>query len=414
MLDAGAPYSLQAAAYLNDVSRVREALKKDPRLANSLNGSQYTPLRIAARHSRTEMCKILLKHKADPNDWENGTGYPILKDAIKHPKVVKLLLDAGADVKKRITWRGFKTGVWIVDDEATALHFAAEEGAIESAKLLLDAGVDVNAKDTEGQTALDIAARCGQGEVAHLLANHMGTAEARAKGWRTLLQHMVFSKQSERLKLILREKLVADIFAREGPEFMKSAAYNVRVAETIEHKRENAHYLCVIELLHAQGIRIDIYSAIASDNVARVKALLKQNPELAKSKDHNKEPVLHRAVTLDRRAITVLLLKAGAGANDPDENGYTALHWAAFWSRPELAKLLIKHGADVKARAKNGVTPLHEAARLGSVEVARLLLAAGANINATDKEGRTPLSWAGGFGEASEMIKLLVKHGAKK
>jgi ankyrin repeat protein len=420
MLDAGAPYSLQVAAYLNDVTRVQEVLKENPRLASSLEGpkkmlrTSNTPLRVAARYGRTEICKILLEHKADPNDWENGAGFPILVDAIKHPAVVKLLLAAGADVKTRISWRSFKTGHWIIDNEATALHFAAQDGALESANLLLDAGIDVSAKDTKGHTALDIAAQCGQGEVAHLIANHMGTAEARDKGWRTLLHQLVFSGKSERLKLVLQEKAVADILAREGPAFMRSAAREVQVAETKRQQQQNARNLAIIETLHGHGIPIDMYSAITSGNIALVKELLKADPALAKSKDQEKQPIMRRAVTLDRRAMVVLLLDAGADANEPDADRYTALHWAAFWGRPEIAKLLIERRADVNARAKNGFTPLHEAARLGSVEVARLLLAAGAKVNATDNEGRSPLSWAGRLGDDGEIIDLLMKHGGKK
>lgn len=59
-------------------------------------------------------------------------------------------------------------------------------------------------------------------------------------------------------------------------------------------------------------------SAITSDNVARVKELLKNDPALAKTKDKDKQPVLQRMVTLDRREILVLLLNAGADANDSE------------------------------------------------------------------------------------------------
>ena len=195
---------------------------------------------------------------------------------------------------------------------------------------------------------------------------------------------------------------------------MRTAAYSVRFAENNRHQRENGRYLAIIKRLHAHGIPIDMHSAIASNNVARVKALLKADPDLAKVGGPDKRPVLHRAVTLDCRSIVVLLLDAGASANDPDPDGYTALHSAAFWGRHEIARLLIKRRADVNARAKNGFTPLHEAARLESVAVAQILLAAGAKVNATDNERRTPLSWASKFCEESEMIDLLRRHGGKK
>src|SRR4030095_116893 len=98
---------------------------------------------------------------------------------------------------------------------------------------------------------------------------------------------------------------------------------------------------------------------------------LKADPSLARSRDQDKQPLLHKATALDRREVVVLFLNAGADANAPDADNRTALHWAAFWRRPEIAKLLIERGANVNVRAKNGFTPLHEAARLGSGAVAQ-------------------------------------------
>jgi ankyrin len=49
-----------------------------------------------------------------------------------HPDVVRILIDAKPDIEAR-TKSGF-----------TALHFAAREGDIESARLLLKAGVNIN------------------------------------------------------------------------------------------------------------------------------------------------------------------------------------------------------------------------------------------------------------------------------
>ena len=44
-------------------------------------------------------------------------------------------------------------------DEATALHYAVSVGNLESVKLLINAGLDSNAADDQGQTPLHLAIR---------------------------------------------------------------------------------------------------------------------------------------------------------------------------------------------------------------------------------------------------------------
>ena len=51
------------------------------------------------------------------------------------------------------------------DDGATALHWAADRGALEAAEFLLQHGADVSAQDDTGMSALHYAACSGQREV---------------------------------------------------------------------------------------------------------------------------------------------------------------------------------------------------------------------------------------------------------
>lgn len=155
--EGGAKYTIDTAIYLNDIDYVKQQLATDDSWVNLTHESQSVPLRLAARIGRVEICKLLLEHNADPDSFASGNGYPIIHRAVNHPDVVKLLIQNGANLKRRITWFGGRSGVWIVGDEATALHFAARAGNFESVKLLVEAGLDPSAADDKGQTPLHIA-----------------------------------------------------------------------------------------------------------------------------------------------------------------------------------------------------------------------------------------------------------------
>ncbi|KAG2484501.1 hypothetical protein HYH03_016730 [Edaphochlamys debaryana] len=74
-----------------------------------------------------------------------------------HTRVVRLLLEAGADVKA--TTKG----------GATALSLAAAEGHADVIPLLVEAGADVNAADQKGTPLLGVAAHRGHTEVVRAL-----------------------------------------------------------------------------------------------------------------------------------------------------------------------------------------------------------------------------------------------------
>jgi ankyrin repeat protein len=149
-----------------------------------------------------------------------------------------------------------------------------------------------------------------------------------------------------------------------------------------------------------------IQDAVKSDNLEKVKALLKNHPDLVNSKDKNGETPLEIAAMFGHKDMVELLLTKGADVNSKDTScGRTPLHYA--WNEP-IAELLLTNKSEVDARGKDGETPLFMAVNFGHKDVAELLLAHGADVNARIDDGETPLYAVQDIGTA----ELLLAHGA--
>jgi ankyrin repeat protein len=243
--------------------------------------------------------------------------------------------------------------------------------------------------------------------MVRLLASRGALVDARDKKGRTTLSHAVNNGHPEMVKFLLEQKIVAKNLAKEGPALMRRLASTVHAPYYGQPDEGSVNSLAVIRMLQSHGIALDLFTAIAVDDVPRVTQLLKGDPALAKSKG-----ALQRAVRLGRKEIAIKLLDSGADVNAIDADGETALHSAC--DEEEIAALLLRRGANVIAATK-GYTPLHAAAQFGSVGVARMLLRAGAELNAKDDNGRTPLAYAAQRHRFSpELVASLRENGGRR
>ena len=120
----------------------------------------YTALIWAAKQGHTEVVKLLIEAGADLNLLaEKGTYTALVWAAFRgHAEVVKLLIIAGADPD-------------IQDEKGayTALIWAAFRGHTEVVRLLIIAGAKLDQPNNDGFTALHLATEQGHTEVVRLL-----------------------------------------------------------------------------------------------------------------------------------------------------------------------------------------------------------------------------------------------------
>ena len=177
--------------------------------------SGETPLMVAARAGKTEIVKMLLAKKADPNKTATRKQTALMwAVAQKHSEVVKLLIANRADIHARsVSW----TQVMAVPPHGylpynkaiphgndTALLFAARAGDFASAKLLIDAGANVNDADAWGVSATVYAAHGGYGDIVELLLANNADPSAAAAGFSAL--HIAIMRRDERMAAALLAK----------------------------------------------------------------------------------------------------------------------------------------------------------------------------------------------------------------
>ncbi|MGH8219535.1 MAG: ankyrin repeat domain-containing protein [Steroidobacteraceae bacterium] len=134
-----------------------------------------TPLFAAAATDDVRLVKELLARGADPKLYQADDQTPIMAalggrgafggGGASNPRtaiaVIKLLHDAGTDINvMAIQHHLLRTR------GGTALHYAVRAGSAAAVKLLISWGINVNAKDMDGLTALDYA--MGRGYVPFL------------------------------------------------------------------------------------------------------------------------------------------------------------------------------------------------------------------------------------------------------
>lgn len=78
------------------------------------------------------------------------------------------------------------------DNGQTALHWVASYGFTKAAEALIDAGTDVNARDDNDRTPLHIAAAHGFADFVFLLVKHRADVNATTKHGETILHWSVF------------------------------------------------------------------------------------------------------------------------------------------------------------------------------------------------------------------------------
>lgn len=350
-----------------------------------------TPLMTCAKTGNAEAVKLLAEYGAPVNAKEPSQNQTALMWAAaeRHPAVVNALIEEHADTKAQ-TKAGF-----------AAIHFAARVGDLESLKLLVGSGVDINSQtgtdekgSTSGYTPLLVATLRAQVDTAIYLLDHGADPNVGAAGftplhwastsWEGYASNPVYGFedamsgiQDRPAKLRLVKALLAH-----------GANVNARMT-----KRQPSFATGYVDAVGATPLLL----AASIDDVEMMRILLAAGAD----------PTI-------KTATNASAIMAATGLNHGIGESFVTEAEAT-----EAVKLLLDLGVDAKGETTLNENALFGPAYRGWNTLLAQMIDLGVNVNAVSKAGVTPWLAANGQGDRlggvlynKEGADLLLKHGA--
>jgi uncharacterized protein len=366
---------LSEAASLGNAKVIEMLLKAgaDPNTRTTYDGE--TVLMTSARSGNLDAVRILLDHGADLNAKESYKGQTALMWAAaeRHPDVVKLLLQKGADWKVRSFDRETKlpklSAASSVSPFArggmTAFQFTAREGDLDTGKVMLDAGVDINYPDVDGTSALVVAIMNKRYTFAKLLLDRGADPNVTDVKGRAALYAVVDMRNEDWSALPSRKledgypslSLIEALVAHGG-------TVNARLTRNLPGRSG----------MDAGDTTLDegttpLMRAARSGDAATMRLLLKAgaDPKLVTKEGTNALQFAAGVGYRDKQTkgteaealeALVVCVDQGMDIDQADTKGETALHGAASRGADSVVKYLVEHGAKLDAKTKRGFTPL--------------------------------------------------------
>jgi ankyrin repeat protein len=405
----------------------------------AMNRNGVTPLFLAVQNGSTEIVSSLLEAGADPNMLaESGETILMTAAYTGKPEVVSLLLENGAlvdardpDFKQTALMIAVREGQTAVVDMLlrhgtevdastrvgetpaylppckgtgcgsegvginrsgvphrgerhdakggmTALLYAARDGRVEEARLLLESGADIELAEANEITPLLMATLNNQLGVANLLLDYGADVNVDDFYGRSplfaVIDYRNIDMNSEREDDPQTNGVDrAPILPMIQRLIDAGADVNARTKEWPPEKKW-LYALNDVSWVDMTGQTPYIRASTAGD-VPVMKLLL----------EHGADP---RLATYE--GTTALM--AAAGVNWTVAQTYTVSDAALL----EAVKMNVELGADVNAANSMGLTPLLGAANRGSNEIIRYLASQGAKLDVQDAVGRDAVRWAEG------------------
>ena len=349
---------------------------------NTKNRYGQNPLLVACMNDRVDVVRALLKAGADPNiidkhhrsplfcgeGGENGgirkwiifqmllacsrTNVNICNGERKTP--MHLLVEACSSFAPETKERELlvstiqniiiRADLSLKDKEGkTPLWYSVKDGQADVMKMLLDKGVEVNARDNKGSIPAQASFLLRDEDVLKLLFQNGANANARNSNGMTPVHFASAFRNSTALESMLQNR--GDVHVKDN------SGYTPLHYASVINRDPEVYSLLMGNLSYWQPTVQSLLNYGAKINIC----------------DTNGDTPVHIAANSGNSIALEIMLRNGGDVGAKDYQGRTPLHLAAFGAgvgsgddtaHAHTIRILINHGADVNARDNNGKSPI--------------------------------------------------------
>ena len=286
---------------------------------------------------------------------------------------------------------------------ASPLYYASLTGLLESATMLLDKKVDVNAQGGFFGNALIAASCCGQIEIVQMLLANGADVNVQSGFFGNALSVASCYGQIKIVQMLLENG--ADVNAQSGDygSALIAASCDGQI-EIVQMLLENGADV------NAQGGTYGnaLIAASLFDHIEIVRMLLENGADVNAQRNSSPEDALLTAIERELEDIAQLLIENGADVTGRARNGnrtvQSPLEAASYRGLQRVVELILDKGVSVEVQGEEYSRALAEAARGGQQEICQILLGKRAVINAQ-------VMTAARNGRSIEILEILLDHG---
>lgn len=342
-------------------------------------------------------------------------------------KIVDKLLENGANVNARDQNR--KTllavflekgwldhAIWLIKNGADAnvqllnsspLYVAIKEGRLELLDLLLNKGVDIDAKcGSNMETSLIRTINNSMLDVAEKLIDAGADPNIQDSSGNTALIYSMNIREFGLVRKLLNSGANPNLFGEKSPLYISVEIYETEIFEMLLEKGAKINDL--------SGKNTALLLAVERNDLNKVKKLVKLGADPNINGKNGKNCLL-TAITREYRDNTDIvseLIDAGADLNvRNNEHGHTPLMIAIFRNNQKIIDKILEKSFDINIRSDNGSTALLYS--LNNYDTAVRLLEAGADPNIENNDGVTPIAYVLNRSWCLGLYEKLISHGAK-